>query len=99
VVRLADGQGFPVTEAEAGAETFNASPSWSADSRLVHFISNRGGSMDLWRRGLATDGTPTGPSQRLTTGVEMLFARFSPDGKRLAYSKGRQMGNIWRVPF
>jgi Tol biopolymer transport system component len=99
VVRLADGQGVPVTEVETRDDTFNSSPSWSPDSRSLYFISNRGGSMDLWRRGIATEGTPTGTSQRLTTGVEMLFARFSPDAKRLAYSKGRKMANIWRVPF
>ena len=99
VVRLADGQAFPLTEMEADSETFNASPSWSSDSRFIYFISNRGGSMDLWRRGIADDGAPEGPSLRLTTGVEMLFARFSPDGRRLAYSKGRQVGNIWRVPI
>jgi Tol biopolymer transport system component len=55
--------------------------------------------MDLWQRWLAPDGAPTGPPLRLTTGVEMLYARFSPDGRHLAYSKGRKMGNIWRVPI
>jgi Tol biopolymer transport system component len=29
----------------------------------------------------------------------MLFARFSPDGRRLAYSRGRRFGNVWRVPI
>jgi ketosteroid isomerase-like protein len=55
--------------------------------------------MDLWQRRLAADGTLAGAPQRLTTGVEMLYGRFSPDGRRLAYAKGRQMGNIWRVPI
>lgn len=103
VMRLEDGHGFPVTEAiteaEARGDAFNSSPSWSPDGRSLFFISNRGGGTDLWRRGIATDGTPTGPINRLTTGVEMLFARFSPDGSRLAFSRGREMGNIWRVPF
>ena len=75
VVRLADGQGFLVTEAEGRGDMFNSSPSWSPDSRSLYYISDRGGGMDLWRRDIATDGTPTGTSQRLTTGVEMLFAR------------------------
>ena len=50
VVRLADGHGFPVTGAETRGHTFNASPSWSPGSRSLYFVSNRGGSMDLWRR-------------------------------------------------
>ena len=102
-MRLEDGQGFPVTEAtteaEARGDAFNSSPSWFPDGRSLYFISNRGGGMDLWRRGIATDGTATGPTHRLTTGVEMLFARFSPDGSRLAFSRERRMGNIWRVPI
>jgi Tol biopolymer transport system component len=95
VLRLADGEAFPVTEADRR----NLSPSFSPDSQSIYFVSDRGGSMDFWQRGLAADGRPTGSPQRLTTGVEMLYARFSPDGSRLAYSKGRQMGNIWRVPI
>ena len=103
LVRTEDGQGFRVTEAVTGAETrgdtFNSSPCWSPDSRSLYFISDRGGSRDLWRRGISKDGAPTGELQRITTGLEMLFARFSPDGKHLVYSKGRRMGNVWRVPI
>jgi Tol biopolymer transport system component len=94
VMRLAGGKAFPVTE----DNTRNLSPSFSADGRSLFFVSNRGGSMDLWQRRLATDGTPAGTSQRLTTGLEMLYARFSPDGSRLAYAKGGTMGDVWRVP-
>jgi Tol biopolymer transport system component len=96
VVRREDGQGFPVA---ASPETFNASPSWASDGRSLFFVSDRGGSTDLLRQPLAPDGTPMGRPQQLTTGVEMLFARFSADTSRLAYSKGRQKRNILRVPI
>jgi Tol biopolymer transport system component len=101
VARREDGQAFPVTrvDPETRGDALNASPSWAPDSRTIYFVSNRGGAMDLWQRSIAGDGTPTGAARRLTTGVEMLFARFSPDGGQLAYSKGRRMGNIWRVPI
>jgi Tol biopolymer transport system component len=95
VVCLTDGRGFPVTD----GETRNLSPSWSADSEFVYFVSNRGGSMDLWRRRIGADGAPIGTSQRLTTGVGMVYARLSPDGKRVIYSKGRRTGNLWRAPL
>jgi TolB protein len=36
-------------------------------------------------------------AERLTTGLEMLSASLSPDGRRLAYAKGRLVGNAWRV--
>ena len=95
ILRLADGEAFPATE----AGTRNLGPSFSLDSRSLYFVSDRGGSMDLWQLGLAAEGRPTGSPRRLTTGVEMLYARFSPDGSRLAYAKGRQVGNVWRVPI
>jgi Tol biopolymer transport system component len=95
VIRLSDGKAFPVTE----DDTRNLSPTFSPDGRSLFFVSNRGGSMDLWQRKLAADGTPTGTAQRLTTGLEMVYARFSPDGRRLAYAKGGTMGDVWRVPI
>jgi Tol biopolymer transport system component len=94
VVRLDDGEAFPITE----GETLNQSPSFSPDGRFVYFVSNREGTMDLWRRRLTGDG-PTGEPARVTTGVEMLYARFSPDGSRLAFTKGRLQGGLWRVPL
>jgi serine/threonine protein kinase len=94
VVRLDDGEAFPVTE----GETLNQSPSFSPDGRFVYFVSDRGGTMDLWRRRLTGEG-PAGDPERLTTGIEMLYARFSPKGSRLAFAKGRLQGGLWRVPL
>ena len=53
VVRLEDGESIPIT----GGMTNVWSPIWSRDGRALYFISNRGGSNDLWgSRSMATVG-------------------------------------------
>ena len=69
-----------------------ASPTWSRDGRDLYYVSNRGGSMDLWRQGMRS-GQPVGAPQPMTTGVGVTSASFSPDGRHLAYSKGGVMAN------
>ncbi len=96
VMRVSDGKGFPVTE----EGTVEWSPSWSTDGRYLYFVSNRGGSMDLWRLRIGKNGGPVGKPQPVTTtGLDIKYAKFSPDGSKLAYSKGRVVGNLWRVPI
>jgi Tol biopolymer transport system component/predicted Ser/Thr protein kinase len=95
VVRLADGHATALTD----GMTLVRTPSFSADSRTVFYVSNDGGSFDLWRQSLAADGTAMGEPQRLTTGVGMSTAALSADGTRLAYSRGLgRVANVWRVP-
>jgi serine/threonine protein kinase len=74
------------------------SPTWSRDGRKVFYVSNRGGSMDLWQQAVADDGRPVGEPLAVTQGLGIRTATFSPDGKRLAYSRGGRVGNVWRVP-
>lgn len=95
LLRLEDGASLPIT---AGA-TNDRSPTWRADSRGLYFASNRGGPMDVWHLAIATDGTPVAPPERLTTGLEVRSVAASPDGRRIAYSKGRRVANAWRVPI
>ena len=79
--------------------TKNWSPSWSADGRRLFFVSNRGGSMDLWQQRIGEDGSLQGEPEPVTTGIGMRTAAFSPDGTKLAYSRGGPVGNVWRVPI
>lgn len=67
--------------------------SWSADSKMVYFSSNRSGGHYLWRVPI-TGGTP----ERLTwVGENVSDATVSRDGRYLAYSKFYQDTNIWAL--
>jgi dipeptidyl aminopeptidase/acylaminoacyl peptidase len=95
LLRLADGQAFSITDGRT--RIFDAT--FSPDGRSLYFISNRGGSQDLWHQLLNEDGEPEGEHRRVTTGMGIRSAALSPDGTKLAYSKGRRLANIWKVPI
>jgi Tol biopolymer transport system component/tRNA A-37 threonylcarbamoyl transferase component Bud32 len=95
VLRVSDGQAFAVTDGTTG----ESSPMWSVDGRTLFFLSNRGGSVDLWQQQLTVQGTPDGEAAPLTVGVGMRAAALSADGRRLAYERGRPVANVWRVPI
>ncbi len=61
----------------------NRIPVWSPDGKLLAFISNRGGRVDIWT--IRPDG---GNLRRLTSTLNGSITRpvWSPDGKRLMYS-------------
>ena len=75
------------------------SPSWSRDERTLYFVTNRGGSMDLWQQPMTLEGVPDGVAEAVTTGVGIRNATMSPDGSTLAYSRGSRVANVWRVPI
>jgi Tol biopolymer transport system component len=93
-LRVADGEAFAVTDGTRGAW----SPMWSADGRTLFFLSNRGGTVDLWQQRLTAQGSPAGDARPLTVGVGMRAAALSADGRTLAYARGRAVANVWRVP-
>jgi Tol biopolymer transport system component len=95
LLRASSGEAIPITNGTWKDE----SPSWSKDGRYLYFVSNRGGAMDLWRLEMGEDGVVMGEPEPLTAGVGMRTAFFSPDGTKLAYSRGRLVGNLWRVPI
>lgn len=95
VVSSASGKGAQATDG-----LFNErSPRWSANGEMLYYVSNRGGAMDLWQQRLAADGTRVGEPTQLTTGIGMTEAVYSPDRTKLAYTRGRIVGNVWRLPI
>jgi eukaryotic-like serine/threonine-protein kinase len=95
VLRAADEEAFAVTDETTGAW----SPMWSADGRTLFFLSNRGGSVDLWQQRISAQGSPDGEASPLTVGIGMRAAALSADGRTLAYARGRPVANVWRVPI
>jgi TolB protein len=94
VTGVEDGTTAEITDGRTNV----ASPTWSRDSRDLYYVSNLAGSMDLWRQRMR-GGQPVGTPLPMTTGVGLSSAVFSPDGRKLAYSKGRVMANVWRAPI
>lgn len=95
IVRMEDGEAIPVT----GGRTLAWSPTWGPESRMLYYVSDRGGSRDLWAQAVAADGRPRGDPQEVTTGIGMRNASLSGDGTRLVYSKGRMVARVWRIPI
>jgi eukaryotic-like serine/threonine-protein kinase len=93
-ISASGGEAIPLTDGRTNVW----SPTWSSDGRHVFYVSNRSGSMDLWQQGVADDGRAIGEPLAVTQGLGIRSAAFSPDRKRLAYSRGGRVANVWRVP-
>jgi Tol biopolymer transport system component/tRNA A-37 threonylcarbamoyl transferase component Bud32 len=75
----------------------NMSPVWTPDGKQLLFISNRGGTRDIYRIPLAVSGKPAGPPLRLTTGLDAHTISLSQDGKKLVYSLFNYAANIGSI--
>ncbi|QJR37534.1 BTAD domain-containing putative transcriptional regulator [Gemmatimonas groenlandica] len=78
--------------------TLNASPVW-LDQRTLIFVSNRGGTRDLFAAHITDDGTLRGEVERITAGLDVHSVSASRDGRQLAYAVFRQLTNIWSIPI
>ena len=77
----------------------DSSPQWTPDGRHMLFVSDRGGTRDIYRLTLTRSGESDGAPQRLTTGLQVHSISLSADGTRLVYSVLNKKQNIWSVPI
>ena len=77
------------------------SPFWSPDGRYLYYVSDRGGSMNLWR--VRTDegsGRALEEPEPVTTpATSLAHIAVSADGKHLAYSSVLVTTNVQRAAF
>jgi serine/threonine protein kinase len=76
-------------------------PVWSPDGGALFFLSDRGGSPDLWRVPIdPATGAPVGPFERVTTGVaRVVMASLALDGRRIAIETEKTSSSIERLLF
>jgi Tol biopolymer transport system component len=72
----------------------NTSPVWTSDGDVL-FISNLGGTRDIYMQRLNDDLTPRGAPVRITTGLNPHTISISSDGRVLAYSAFVTTSNVW----
>ena len=82
-------------------ESVDWNPVWSPDGRHLYFLSDRGGSMNLWR--VAVDemtGAATGQFEPATLpSASSQHLSFSADGRSLVYVEMNRHENAWQVAF
>ena len=93
VVPVAGGPSIRIT----GDESLSMSPQWSPDGHALFWVSDRGGSRDIYRVTIDRGGSPAGAPQRLTTGLDVHGLGLAADGTHLAYSSFRTFSNIWSI--
>jgi len=75
----------------------NTSPVWLPQGRTLLFVSNRGGSPDIYSIQLTPGGEPDGEARRLTSGLNAHGLSVSSDGRLLAYSVFSPSNTIWSI--
>jgi len=92
---VGDGDAEPVTE--DGYIDWN--PVWSPDGRYLYFVSNRGGSTNIWRVAIdEASGRTRGEPEPLTTPTPFAgHLTISADGRRLAYGASLETQNLQKL--
>jgi Tol biopolymer transport system component len=96
-VSSSGGQPVAVTDDEA----VDWNPVWSRDGKYLYFLSNRGGSMNLWRAPIdESSGTVTGALEPITLpSAHSQHLSFSADGRSLVYVEMNRRENTWGIAF
>src|SRR5262245_11005718 len=93
------GGGEPVEVTKDPAMDWN--PVWSPDGKYLYFLSDRGGSMNLWRVPVEENsGKVLSQAEAVTTPSPYSgHLSFSRDGKRIAYAQIVRRANLKRIGF
>ncbi|HJU43970.1 MAG TPA: protein kinase [Vicinamibacterales bacterium] len=88
-------------EAVTHDEHLNWNPVWSPDGTHLFFVSNRGGSPNIWRVEIdERSGRVRGEPRAVTTPASIVgHLSISADGRRLSYSAVTETQNIEKVRF
>jgi Tol biopolymer transport system component len=73
----------------------NLSPVWMPHGKSILFISNVGGTRDVYEQPVDGSGRPNGPASRVTSALGSFTITISGDGSRMAYDVVRANSNIW----
>ncbi len=95
IVRIADGMDSQLKN-DGHLDFF---PLWSPDGRRLYFISDRGGTPDLWQVTLNAEGAPAGSPEQISFGLGLQTLAFSADQTKIAFSKEERKANLWRLPI
>ena len=76
-------------------------PAWSPDGRYLYFVSDRSGSMNLWRVLIdEVSGRPLADPEPVTTpATSLAHISIAADGKHIAYSSVLVTTNVQRLGF
>lgn len=91
--------GEPIAVTDDQAVDWN--PVWARDGRHLYFLSNRGGSMNLWRVPIdELSGRVAGPPEPATLpSASSQHLSFSVDGRAVVYVEMNRRENTWQVSF
>lgn len=95
---------IPVDGGDAKAVTLDAAtdwdPVWSADGRWLYFVSDRGGSPDLWRQRIdEVTGETSGSPQAVTLGMTQITQVSIARNGNVAITSLSRSTELLRVPF
>jgi Tol biopolymer transport system component len=76
-------------------------PVWSRDGKYLYFLSDRGGSMNLWRMPIdELSGKVVGQIEPATLpSAKIQHISFSADGRTLVYAETNRRENTWQIGF
>ena len=95
----------PVAGGEPAAVTSGLgrdwNPAWSPDGRYLYFVSDRGGSMNLWRVRIDEESgrALADPEPVTTPATSLAHISLSADGHHIAYSSVLVTTNVQRATF